>query len=322
MILRLFVFKIVLILVTCFSISYAESGATGLVTNEFGYPITGVFVHACPEIKVEDSLRTSYQDRLVVETNSDGFYTIDLPAGYYSFYAAYESTRISSSDSIVFISNEYKRLDLFFDYNFELGSVSGQVTDQHGKPLHHAMVEAQMTGKRNQVNAEGRYTIANLPPGFNSFEVSYPELQSVIVDSVWIVPGQESLCNFNTISGNNLSDTACYIGGVVFTEDGEPAVLATVIVTDNPSIGAMTDSTGAYFIRIPTPGEYTLEARYIGCTPTLSSKFTAIPGEVLRYNFDSSTYVESDSTGGPLRVAPVSGVIIEVTDERGTNSTP
>ena len=54
------------------------------------------------------------------------------------------------------------------------------------------------------------------------------------------------------------------ITGTVADERGEPLIGATVTVKGNTALGGATDADGKYRLTLPTPGNYTLQATYVG----------------------------------------------------------
>jgi hypothetical protein len=287
----------------------------GVVTNTYGFPLAGVLVCALEAEKGESCWTTNWQSRRMTTTDSDGFYSIDLPIGYHSMYITLDSI-VSRSDSVVLVNNTC--LDLNFSEEIfpnEPGSVSGLVTDQRGAPLDGAFVLAQTTGVSACTDSSGKYIITDLPPGFHTLEASLTGMESVTNDSIWVFPEGESECNFDTAFGRSLQDSTGYITGIVETTYGAPAIGFTVSVVGT-SLGSMTDSTGAYSVRFFEPGNFTLRASCVGYLPSFSPIIKVIAGEVFEYNFIPSTFLEADSTGGALRVGPHCGTNIVITDPR------
>lgn len=299
MLLQETVFKHIFTLLISVSIAIAGSGVRGMVTNSYGFPLAGVIVRALEAEKGEYCWSTSWPSRRMTTTDSDGLYSIDLPTGYHSMYITLDSI-VSRPGSVVLVNNTF--LDLNFIEEIvpnKPGSISGLVTDQSGIPLDGAFVLAQTTGVRVRTDSSGRYIITDLPPGFHALEASLTGMRSVTNDSIWVFPRGESECNFNTASGRSLLDTTGYITGIVEDTSGNPIIGCTVLV-DGTSLGSMTDLTGAYSIRFFEPGKYKLSASCVGYGRVDSPTFEVRSGQVLEYNFDSTTYLESDSTGGGL----------------------
>ena len=323
--LRLLAFRIVLILVACFSISYAESGVTGLVTNEFGYPIPGAFLYAVKAEKGRIGFYTTGPTRCMARTDLNGAYCFDIPMGYYSVTATTDSVRIPTRQSIVLVNEEYETLDLRLSVDpFEPGSVTGIVTDQNNRPLSGCNVLVNTFRAGALTNSQGEYIITGLPSGFHSIEANYHGMETVTIDSVLVSPNQECVYNFDTASGACIQDTTGGISGRITDEDGNPIVTGanvTVMIQDT-HWGAHADSTGYYHIYNIEPGKYILTVRSMGYYENQSPSIVIISGEVVEYSFDSSTFHDDDSLGGPLRQQPNPEIVITVTDGRGTNETP
>lgn len=305
--------RYILSLFISISISLADSGIKGMVTNSYGYPLTGVFVCALEAEKGEICWSANWPSHRIVETDSNGFYFMDLPEGYYSTYATLDSTVICGDDSVVLVNNGYLDLNFAKDVTLhEPGSVSGIVTDQNGRLLHGCNVLAQTYRAGTLTNLHGEYILTGLPPGIHSIEANYHGMQTIAIDSVLIFPSQESVYNFDTDSGKSIPDTTGSIAGRVTDDQGNLITSGAPVTVriQGTYLGAHADSIGSYHIYDIEPGKYILTAMSMGYLEAKSRIIEIHSGEVQQFNFDPSTFLQTDSTGGGLRLQPYHGTFI------------
>lgn len=91
-------------------------------------------------------------------------------------------------------------------------------------------------------------------------------------------------------SQNNTKAQISISGTVIDAESGETLIGATILVTDNPSLGTSTNEYGFYSLQVPSGNDsLTLEFSYVGYQPRL---LRILPKEDLTLNVELSTGVQ------------------------------
>jgi hypothetical protein len=182
--------------------------------------------------------------------------------------------------------------------------IAGRVTDSAtGKPILHAHVSVYPGGGRQHygalTDAEGKFSIAQLPPGQYSFTASAAGFQAPAVnpqarnDRLILQPGEHrddfdlALTPFGAISGR------------VLDAEGRPfqGVGIAVLGPDGLREGDMTDPEGHYRMGGLPPGKYRLRAmpRALNLPPEIRSDGTAEVHYVTTY-YPASLAAESAAT--------------------------
>ncbi len=266
-----------------------NSGIHGRVTNSFEYPLANVFVWANLEpISWEEYGVTQIgETKHITMTNSEGYYTINLPPGYYEVYA--------SDDSIAFGSGSLVKVeDELFEYNLvndripiEDGSVKGLVLDDLGLPVSRATVSCitQISGHSSTAQ-DGIFTLPWLTPGLHLIGVQKLNFSSSVSDTIWIKPGEVTVCNFTDITGKCLVETTGRITGTVETIPEIEYQIFVGIVGGHS--GSLVDSNGQYQIRFLDEGDYTLIANCVGFQPRHSSLVHVSEGSTAIFDFTTT----------------------------------
>ncbi len=288
---------------SCSTAFAGNSGIYGRVTNSYGYPLANVLVVAeLDRINwIEYGITRIDMATSITTTDSEGFYSLTLPNGYYQTYTMQNPEDCSSTKIQIKVDNAMSEIEQINDrVDTGYGSLEGIVVDNHGFMVRGGRVRVIYgNGVSCRIDNEGHYILEELTPGFHAIGVSSSSHISAVCDSVWIEPGAIAECSFDEASGRcPIAMNAC-ITGKVESSDGEPLCGATVMVLGT-SYGAMTNSEGIYFIINLSEGDYTLGARYVGYKERTTSTLHVSSGELLEFNFTSDHENPNDPEGYAL----------------------
>ncbi|MFO0985589.1 MAG: carboxypeptidase-like regulatory domain-containing protein [Planctomycetota bacterium] len=207
-------------------------------------------------------------------TNSSGTFTVgSLDPDVYSLFIVAERYAVGQSKSIQVARREtVKDIEIRLDQG---GSVSGKVTDSHGKAIENAKVKLNANNFRSNpllemfqnlardlaspdrtttTNAQGEFLLEFIAPGTYQVEVDHAEYSKKAVDDIEIV--RKQIATAGTIA----LDSGGMVTGTVFGEDGKPLSGATVQASTEQGFlkPARADEQGTFLIRNLPAGKYNL----------------------------------------------------------------
>ena len=272
---KLLIFIVVLTATSLiYGVAYSKANGTifGQVTNESGNGIADVYVG------VYSRYNTYWIDGS--STDSNGTYTVNVPAGIYKVYFS------PSPSSGYYAPQWYNNKDNFqqaksvtvtpfgttFHVNAQLeigGTISGRVTDGAGNYVTDVYVSAYTLDNKcmggSSTDSEGNY-IFNVPEG--TYKISFsPSPSSGYYASRWYDnPETKDLVTVNasrtTSNINGQLEEAGRISGRVTDASGQTGVAAVYVSAFDPSYkwvtGSNTDSDGNYSFNIPA-GTYKVQ---------------------------------------------------------------
>ncbi|MFO7676501.1 MAG: carboxypeptidase-like regulatory domain-containing protein [bacterium] len=241
-------------------------GLAGRVTDAVtGAPLAGVVVTARSEGGRASQARTNERGAYLFDELRPGDYRVRA-AGARGYEPAVYPRRVTVRAGEVTRGIDFA---LFRVANPDPGAISGQVTDENGRPLAHALVMAHGRYGRRAARADagGEYVIRGLRPGtYRVVAAARGYLRAAYPEPVDVRPGQ-------TVEGINFAlvprrRTGGIAGRVTDARTGEPIARAAVVARGRADAArATTDRRGHYRMRLE-PGDYRVRAMARGYEST------------------------------------------------------
>jgi hypothetical protein len=205
-------------------------GIAGTLKGVSGNPISGATV--------------SYNGgSQTASTDTNGNYTLSIPAGTYSVTAAASGFQSQTQQNITVSSATVTTVD--FTLTASTGQITGTVTSSTGAAVSGASVT--YSGGSTTTAANGSYTVNNLLPGTYSVKASATGFQSQ-TQSVIVTAGVATTADFTLAPLGKISGTVLNSGGV--------AVSGATVSYSGGSI--KTGTNGSYTFSNVVPGTYNI----------------------------------------------------------------
>gem|GEM_PF-1150526 len=251
----------------------AQGGAVaGRVSDERGNSISGVSV--------------SIPGYSAVTTDSNGRYTISgVASGTYTVTASKTGYNNGTGQATV-SGNATTTCNIVL--TVQLGSISGTVTSTLGGPVAGATVTVPCCV--GTTDANGNYTLNNVPEGSYTVSVSAENYINGSVDNVAVTNGNNTVCNISLVP------IAGEVSGQV-TSGGNPVIGAVVAIGDAE---ASTDFNGNYTLNDIPAGTQTItvsKAIYYPYSSSVSVSANAVTTKDVSLTYVADIIIDNGGSG-------------------------
>ncbi|HEX9562482.1 MAG TPA: carboxypeptidase regulatory-like domain-containing protein [Gemmatimonadaceae bacterium] len=264
-----------------------QTATAGIALTPLPGTLSGTVTDAASGAPIAGASVTTQPATTTAITNSQGAFTISgVPAGSYNVTASHAGYSPGSANGVV---GPGQAVTVNIALAPVPGTISGVITNaSNGAPIAGATVSTVPPTATVTTNAQGSYTIPNVPPGtytVNATSAGFnPNSAPAAVTSSQVATTDIAL---TPLPGG--------IMGVV-TDASNGAPIAGATVTTVPATSSVTtNAQGAYTIQNVPPGTYTVTATRSGYSPG-SGPATVLPGQTATRDISLSTQPAYDGS--------------------------
>lgn len=264
---------------------YAKSESTVWVTEDetstldfcISKLVTGMIFGTVTDLSTREPLsrvRVSVRKRLgyTIETHSnrDGHYFVtEVPIGIYTVGTSLKGYAREYRKDVLVAENGTTAVDVVLrPIGYLRGAVCGRVADDStGQPLPGAGVRIDDVGQTH-TDKFGNYRFLDVPPGTHTVRASARDYLKSEAVNVRVMVHDTTTIDFNLRRADTLcvtygERTGKIAGRVVDASTGKPLPFVNVYVPDL-KIGAVSDTSGYYYVLNVPPGNHSVLARLMG----------------------------------------------------------